>query len=221
MCNESRSRYTSGVRQPDVLLSTSMTGSTRPGPPGPAGDDPGILARSIAEAAPGSAADEEARLFRALAPRVRLYGLKHLRDAARADDLVQEVLLTTLDRLRSGGVREPERITSFVLGTSRAMVLDLLRGERRRRDLAERFIPRGAAVERAREPLDLDRLDECLGRLSERARAVVTMTFYAERDAGEIAGELTLSPGNVRVTRHRALARLRLCMEGVDEETRS
>lgn len=32
---------------------------------------------------------------RRLAPRVRLYGLRHLRDPAAADDLVQDVLLMT------------------------------------------------------------------------------------------------------------------------------
>jgi len=198
-----------------------MTGSAKPGPREPVGDDLASLARHIAATPPGSAADEEARLYRALAPRVRLYGLKHLHDGAQADDLAQQVLLTTLERLRSGGVHEPERIASFVLGTSRAMVIDLLRGERRRQNLVERYISRFAATEDPREPLDLDRLAECLDRLGERARAVVTMTFYAERDAAEIAEELTLSPGNVRVTRHRALAQLRLCMEATDEEASS
>lgn len=200
-----------------MLPSARMTVDPTPLPGEPGGDVLAGLARAIAAAPPGSAADEEARLYRALAPRVRLYGLKHLRDGARADDLAQEVLLTTLERLRSGGIREPERIASFVLGTSRAKVLDLLRGERRRRDLAERFLPGFTPAEPPREPLDLDRLAECLERLSERARAVVTMTFYAERDASEIARELTLSPGNVRVTRHRSLAQLRECMEGAGD----
>lgn len=196
-----------------MLPSIAMTRTDEPGPSGPPDEDLGSLARAIAEATPGSAGEQEARLYRALAPRVRLYGRKHLRDDARADDLVQQVLLTTLERLRSGGIREPERIVSFVLGTSRVMAIDLLRGERRRRDLAERFLPHPVPAEPPREPLDLGRLAACLERLTERARAVVTMTFYAERDAAEIAEELTLSPGNVRVVRHRALAQLRLCLE--------
>jgi RNA polymerase sigma-70 factor (ECF subfamily) len=195
-----------------------MTGSARTDLPDPVGDVLAGLARTIAAAPPGTAADEEARLYRALAPRVRLYGLKHLRDGARADDLAQQVLLITLERLRSGEIREPERIVSFVLGTSRTMVIDLMRGERRRRDLIERFPPQVTGVAAPAESLDLDRLGVCLDRLSERARAVVTMTFYAERDAAEIAAELTLSAANVRVMRHRALAQLRLCMEGAAEE---
>ena len=201
-----------------MLPSTLMTGSARTDLPEPVGDALAGLARTIAAARPGTATDEEARLYRALAPRVRLYGLKHLRDGARADDLAQQVLLTTLERLRSGEIREPERIVSFVLGTSRAMVIDLLRGERRRRDLTERFIPKNVVTAAPAEPLELDRLEACLDRLTERARAVVTMTFYAERDAAEIATELTLSPANVRVMRHRALAQLRLCIEGAHLE---
>lgn len=204
-----------------MLRSLAMTERTDPRPGGAGGDDLARWAAAIAAAPAGSAANEEALLYRALAPRVRLYGLKHLRDGARADDLVQQVLWTTLERLRSGAVHDPERIASFVLGTSRAMAIDLLRGERRRRDLTERFAAEFADRESPREPLDRDRLAGCLDALSEHARAVVTLTFYAERGAAEIAEELTVSPGNVRVLRHRALATLRRCMESPIREVPS
>ena len=49
---------------------------------------------------PDSAAETE--LYRRLAPRVRLYGLRHLREPHAAADLVQQVLLMTLERLRAG-----------------------------------------------------------------------------------------------------------------------
>jgi len=39
-----------------------------------------ILADAIASAAAGAAHEEDAELYRRFAPRVRLYGLKHLRD---------------------------------------------------------------------------------------------------------------------------------------------
>jgi RNA polymerase sigma-70 factor (ECF subfamily) len=38
------------------------------------------------------------------------------------------------------------------------------------------------------------------------------MTFYDGRSAAEVAGEFGLSEGNVRVIRHRSLARLRSCL---------
>jgi RNA polymerase sigma-70 factor (ECF subfamily) len=39
------------------------------------------------------------------------------------------------------------------------------------------------------------------------------MTFYADRQASELAGELGLTEANVRVIRHRALQRMRACVE--------
>jgi RNA polymerase sigma-70 factor (ECF subfamily) len=41
-----------------------------------------------------------------MAPRIRLYGLRHLRDEHAADDLTQQVLITTLETLRAGRLRE-------------------------------------------------------------------------------------------------------------------
>jgi RNA polymerase sigma-70 factor (ECF subfamily) len=184
-------------------------------PPDPllAALDDGALARRVAEAgaAPDTAA--EAELYRRLAPRVRLYGLRHLRDRHAAADLVQQVLLMTLERLRAGKLREPERIASFVLGTCRMTVLEIRRGTRRRDALLETWGDATEAVQ-APEPLalDPDRLARCLEALSERERSVVVQSFFADKQADEVGAELSISGGNVRVIRHRALARLRECM---------
>ena len=65
----------------------------------------------------GSGAPQaEAELFRRMAPRIRLYGLRHLRDEHAADDLTQQVLITTLETLRAGHLREPEKLASFYGG---------------------------------------------------------------------------------------------------------
>jgi RNA polymerase sigma-70 factor (ECF subfamily) len=42
---------------------------------------------------------------------------------------------------------------------------------------------------------------------------VVVMSFFADKAADEVGAELALSAGNVRVIRHRAIGRLRECME--------
>ena len=182
--------------------------------------DDGALARRVAAAGatPDSAA--EAELYRRLAPRVRLYGLRHLRDRHAAADLVQQVLLMTLERLRAGKVREPERIASFVLGTCRMTVLEMRRGTRRREALLETWGDAAEAFE-APEPLalDPDRLAGCLEALSERERSVVVLGFFADKGADEVGAELAISGGNVRVIRHRALARLRECMGAGTEES--
>src|SRR5262245_58975713 len=98
------------------------------------------LARSIAGGQAGSTDAEETELYRRFAPRVRLYGRRHLRSDAGADDLAQDVLLRAIERLRAGAVRQPADIGSFILGTSRMMALSERRTVRRREALAARFI---------------------------------------------------------------------------------
>ena len=175
--------------------------------------DDGALARRVAEARGGPDTAAEAELYRRLAPRARLYGLRHLRDRQAAADLAQQVLLMTLERLRAGEVREPERIASFVLGACRMTVLEMRRGERRRADLLAAHADPEEAIE-APQPIALDpeRLAACLEALAERERSVVVMSFFADKAADEVGAQLGLSGGNVRVIRHRALARLRDCM---------
>jgi RNA polymerase sigma-70 factor (ECF subfamily) len=168
------------------------------------------LARQVTQ----RVAEAEAELYRRLAPRVRLYGLRHLRDEQAANDLMQQVMWMTIESLRAGRVEDPEKLASFVLGTCRQVVLDLRRGQARRERLLERFATEMATAEWQEPPLDLDRLRECLERLSERERSVVVMTFYAERATAEVAAHLGLAAGNVRLIRHRALGRLRGCLEG-------
>ena len=181
--------------------------------------DDGALARRIAEAGatPDSAA--EAEIYRRLGPRVLLYGMRHLRDRHAAADLAQQVLLMTLERLRAGEVREPERIASFVLGASRMTVLEIRRGTRRRETLLETWGDTAEVFE-APEPLALDpgRLAGCLEALSERERSVVVLSFFADKEADEVGADLAISGGNVRVIRHRALARLRECMGAGEDE---
>jgi RNA polymerase sigma-70 factor (ECF subfamily) len=172
----------------------------------------GAIARAIAEAPPGLAHAEEAELYRRFAWRVRLYGLRHLRDDAAADDLAQQVLLLTIERLRAGEVRNPDEIGSFILGASRMQAGALQRRARRRERLTAQFhVPQTFAVE-AGDTVDLDAVERCLTRLAERDRRVLVLTFYAERSSAEIAAELGVTNTVVRVARHRALGRLRDCV---------
>jgi len=173
------------------------------------------LARRIAAGARGSTDAEEAELYRRFAPRVRLYGRRHLRDAAAADDLAQEVLLLAIERLHAGDVRRPEEIGSFILGTSRMMARSERRVARRREALATQFMDRAVETQpSSMAALDARRVAKCLSALAERDRLVVLLTFYADREAPHIAEDLGVSPGAVRQIRHRAMARLRDCVLG-------
>lgn len=171
-------------------------------------------ARRIAASPPGEAPDAEARLYQLLAPRVRRYGLRHLRDAHAAADLVQQVMTLTLERLRSGALREPERVLSFVLGACRLTVMDQRRGERRREDLLQRYADALPMADLHVAPrLDHQRVSDCLERLPERERSVLVMSFYDEQPSDVVGRELGLSAGNVRVIRHRGIDKLRRCVD--------
>jgi len=165
-------------------------------------------------AAPAIDAEAEAELYRRFAPRIRLYGRKHLRDAHLAEDLMQQVMVVTLESLRSRRVREPERIASFVLSTCRMAVMEVKRTGARRQALLDRY-GEDLAPQHDAEPtpaLDRERLLACLERLAERERLVILASFFENKDANEVAGMTSLAPGNVRVIRHRAIERLRGCM---------
>ena len=166
----------------------------------------------LAQRIAGGNAEAEAEVCRRMGPRIRLYGLRHLRSAAAADDLVQQVLLKMIEALRAGRLRDMDKLAAFVLGTCRMTVLDLRRTARRQELLLAEFgkdlVPDPPPTPR----LDGDQLARCVQTLKERERTVVVLTFYDEQSAAETAGFLGISEANVRVIRHRAIQQLRECM---------
>jgi RNA polymerase sigma-70 factor, ECF subfamily len=156
--------------------------------------DDAELARRIDS---GSNREAEAELLRRMASRIRLYGLRHLRSESAAEDLTQQVLITTLEALRAGRLREPEKIASFVLGTCRMTVLDLRRNAQRKERLLEQFGANLLApVQPAMPSLDQELLTRCVQSLKERERAVVVMTFYDEQTGADVANFLGVSEAN-------------------------
>jgi len=156
--------------------------------------------------------EAEAEMCRRMGPRIRLYGLRHLRSPSAADDLVQQVLVKVLEALRTARLRESDKLVQFVLGTCRLTVLDLRRSARRQEELLAAFgrdlVPESAPLPR----LDDRQLARCVQALTERERSVVVMTFYDDQMGAETARCLGISETNVRVIRHRALRQLRVCM---------
>jgi RNA polymerase sigma-70 factor (ECF subfamily) len=155
---------------------------------------------------------DEAALFRRYGSRIRLYGLRPRRDRPAAGARVQQVLVVVIQSLRSGKVRDLDRLDSFVLGTCRMIARDQRRTEQRRRRILDQNAGEEAIERESSSSLDLARLKSCVEGLPARERAVVALSFYAERSGEEIATELGMSSGNVRVVRHRAVGHLKDCM---------
>jgi len=122
-----RSRLTGDA----VSVEQSGDGEIPDIPVDPADAEAAAVALRIANAGTAAVTDAgaEAELYRRLAPRVRRYGLRHLRDGHAANDLMQTVMVRVIEQLRGGKVREPGRIVSFVFGMCRMVLLELQRGE--------------------------------------------------------------------------------------------
>jgi RNA polymerase sigma-70 factor, ECF subfamily len=163
-------------------------------------------------AASGTDREAETELCRRFAPRIRLYGLKHLRDEDRARDLVQTVLVTVIESLRAGRIDDLGRIDRFMLGTARNHVARRRHQDARAEptELADLDI---ASVLPQLDAVDVDALMRCIGGLDARAQTVLHLSFYREQPADAIASILDTSPGNVRMLRHRAIEQLRDCLE--------
>ena len=178
--------------------------------------DDAALARRIA----AGDRDAEAALCERLYPRVRAYGLRHTRDTSIASDLAQHVLVVVIEALRAGKVDDMDRLAAFVIGACRNTLLDWRKGERRRQAILDRFGPTFSSVTLPSAIVDKDRLAQCLSQLAQREMTIVALTFYADLDGDEIARELEMTTGNVRVARHRAMKQLLECMTGPMTETR-
>lgn len=150
----------------------------------------------------------EQELVRRFRRRVVLFAQRHTRDPALAEDIAQDVMAKVLEKLRAAEVSDPACIGSFILGTARWTVHSVRRRSRRAAEVHQAAHAEQPCATEQTPALDLERLSAALADLPERERAVVVMSFLEDRDAQEIAQAFSLTPGNVRVIRHRAIARL-------------
>jgi RNA polymerase sigma-70 factor (ECF subfamily) len=173
------------------------------------------LARAVIAGGAGGATEAERMLCARFARRVRLFGCRHLRQPADVDDLVQDVLLTTIGALRAGEVTRPEHLASYILGVSHNKV----REARRRLARAQTHLAHDQSLEHVvaltREPPSVraSRLEDCMGNLPQRERALIQRTFCDGERAPEIGAALGMTADHVRVARQRALRALRACLE--------
>lgn len=175
------------------------------------------LARRV-RAGGADAVAAETELCRRFWQRARLYGLRHLRGVTEAEDLAQQVMEVTLKALRSGRVDDLELLDRYVLGVCRNIAHTQRRsGERTRRAAQRLALEPAPEVEHAPEAPwgtgSVERLTLCLAGLSQREQRVVQLSFAEWLSSVEIAERLGVAAGHVRVIRHRALRKLRDCMD--------
>lgn len=163
--------------------------------------------------------DEEFdRFARDAWPRLRRTAYLLTGDHHLAEDLAQAALARTFGRWRT--VRRDDALAY----ARRVLVnLDVDRHRRRRPDEVG-----GEAVQAVAEQRralasgesgsdDRDLVVRLLAGLTERERAVVVLRHYADLSEAEVARELGIAPGTVKSALHRALGKLRVHDQTVEE----
>lgn len=132
---------------------------------------------------------------------------------ASADDVAQEVcigVLTSLPAYRSTGAS----FLSFVYGIASHKIIDFHRRYSRDRTVAMSEVPEGAENTPGPEQRMLrvelsERLGSLLDTLPDIQREVLVLRLIVGLSVAETANAVNCSPGAVRVSQHRALAKLR------------
>lgn len=129
------------------------------------------------------------------------------------EDLCQQTFTLTLKKLRRGDLREPEKLSSFILGVARFLALDYIRrlrsGKETELEAAE------AVVEALPDPLDqvlqkelAQLIYQAIQQLESARDREILERLLAEEEPQQIRARLGLSNRQFNVVLFRARARL-------------
>jgi RNA polymerase sigma-70 factor (ECF subfamily) len=149
--------------------------------------------------------------------RLRYFAARRLRDWAEAEDVAQEALRRALEAKEAGRVASPGALPAFLFQTALHICQHRSRSVGREARALRLAAADSADVGHtdADDPLAALISEErrlavrrALGQLDEGDRELLSLTYGEALDSAEIGRRLTISEGNVRVRRHRALRRL-------------
>lgn len=136
-------------------------------------------------------------------------------DQSVSEDLSQETFQLTLEKIRGGEVREPEKLSGFICSLARNLATDHYRRSRRSEQVDD---PEAVEMIAATAPSQLDRVlqaeksrrvRQLLRELSERDREILRRFYIEEEDKDQICADLGLSSLHFNRVLHRARERYR------------
>ncbi len=146
--------------------------------------------------------------------RLRLFAARRLRDWGAAEDVAQEAISRALEAMQGGRIEKPEALPAFLFQTALHVCLRRIRSAGRERKALQKFGASGAG-DGGEGPLSAllsaerrASVIKALERLESDDRQLLEMTFRDDLDSEDIGRRLGVTPGAVRVRRHRALKRL-------------
>lgn len=151
----------------------------------------------------------EAQLAR-LIPRMRVWALALTKNAAAADDLVQD---TAAKALINKATFLPD--TNFTAWMHRIMLHHFISGVRRRREFVSvEEMPDVAIAAEQHSKVELERLSFEFDRLPKHLREVLRQVAIEQRSYEEVATASGCAVGTLKSRVHRARATLRTRLEG-------
>jgi RNA polymerase sigma factor (sigma-70 family) len=183
------------------------------------GKDVDLLAELLSAVAERQDRLAFARLFGHFAPRIKAYVRRLGVAEERAEDLVQEVMLTVW---RRAGLydRRQASVGTWVFTIARNKRIDEVRRERRPEvDPEDPALLRAADVPADQTVLRAQserRLQAAVSGLPDEQAAVLRMSFFEDKPHSIIAGELDLPLGTVKSRLRLALGKLRDALEDMD-----
>jgi RNA polymerase sigma-70 factor (ECF subfamily) len=170
------------------------------------------MERALVQRAIGGDRDAFSQLVSASASRQYALATLILRDGDRAQDAVQEALVSAWKGLSA--LRDPDAWDAWMNRLTVRACFHQIRRDKRRRLLELGVMP---AREQADEQLALverDRLERALGRISIEQRAVIVLHFHLGLPLPEAAAILAVPVGTAKSRLHRGLEAMRAEMRG-------
>jgi RNA polymerase sigma-70 factor (sigma-E family) len=135
-------------------------------------------------------------------------------DEGEAEDLVQECLLKVARRWPR--IRRMEQPRAYARRVLVNLALDGARGRAQRRRELEPEVPPSLMAADPSPALEVRaELLQALGQLQERQRAVLVLRYFNDLTEAQVAEVLGCSPGTVKSSASRGLARLREALQPV------
>jgi RNA polymerase sigma-70 factor, ECF subfamily len=147
---------------------------------------------------------------------VRVIIRRELGDSAIADDLYQETFCLILEKIRRGGLREPEKLTAFVCSVTRNLVTGYFRRAARREivteteEIARLPHPAPSQLEGLLRKEKTEIVRQVLKDMPNERDVQAIFRFYiAEEEKEQICADLGLTSLQFNLVLHRARARYR------------
>lgn len=137
----------------------------------------------------------------------------HLRDPDEVNDVRQATFAKVYEKLRTEGVRQPDRFGAFVCGVCDNMAREHIR----RRSRVDQFPEDGPEVPDSRVNIESELVSDekkrlvrdVLEELSARDRELIQAVFVLERDKDDVCRQFGVDREYLRVLLHRAKERIR------------